>query len=157
MASASTVSPELTKALEAAAATLRASGHFERVDVHPAAIEATPTSNEEAAFRVQAEGDGLVVAWLSANRYLSQSIEADLMWTGDDLNDLIDEEVAEAGYTGPELGRVEHFRDEQKRFTFRSKLALLPSKATAQQIASLVLGYHAAFAELGDMKPGEDE
>lgn len=51
------------------------------------------------------------------------------------------------------LGRIEHFRDPQKRFTFRSRL---PNAADADAITKALLAYAAAFANLGDMKPDDE-
>jgi len=102
------------------------------------------------------EGSGVYASWVSPDRYMSQSIEADLMWTGDDLGELIAEELADLGWTGPALGRIEHFRSEDKLFTFRS---LIPDSQamSAEALLQVLLAFEAAFGQLGDMKPEEDE
>ena len=121
---------------------------------------------EPAWYRVFLDKDektgtpGVYVALQTAFRWLSQSIEADLMHTGDKLEELLFEELQEIDYAGPAL-RVEHFRDEAKLYTFRSrvpveveKLSLPESRAITRQV---LLAYEACFRVLGDMAAGEGE
>jgi len=116
---------------------------------------------DDAAYRLAIEDGRLYVSWLSADRYLSQSIEADLMWTGDDLDEMFAEELADLGWTGGPLGGVEHFRNSEKLFTFRSAVPLdidrLDSGRDAQALVNCLLAYEAVFGQLGDMKGDDDE
>jgi hypothetical protein len=91
----------------------------------------------------------------TADRWLSQSIEQDLVHTGDKMDELVEEEMVDLGYSGPRL-RVEHFRSEDKLFTFRSPLPAELS-ASADAAALALLGYEACFRRLGDMEGGDDE
>lgn len=121
---------------------------------------AAPASAEPAFFRVGFEDGRLWVSLVTDNRWLSQSIEADLVHTGDKLEDLIDEELVDAGFEGGPLA-CEHFRSEDKLFTFRSPLPIDPARADAPEsirIAEQCLtAYEAAFRDLGDMTAGDDE
>ena len=114
-------------------------------------------SSEPAFYSLFAESSRVWVALQTPARYLSQSIEADLMFTGDKLPDL---GYADAVPGAPELV-VEHFRSEPpaKLYTFRSPLPL-PEKewgsaGAAHVCAIVLLGYEAAFRELGGMKGGD--
>lgn len=116
---------------------------------------------EDAAYRLGIENGRLYVSWLSADRYLSQSIEADLMWTGDDLDEMFAEELADLGWTGGPLGGVEHFRNDEKLFTFRSAVPLDPERLDPERdapvLVNCLLAYEAVFGQLGDMKGDDDE
>lgn len=108
-------------------------------------------------------GACLWVSLQTGARYLSQSIEADLMFTGDKIDDLVHEEMTDLGYDGPALP-FQHFRSEDKLYTFRSPLAVSPADVTSDAglIAAsklcehALLGYEAAFRGLGDMEDAED-
>ncbi len=88
----------------------------------------------------------------SSDRWLSESIEADLMHSGDKLEELIAEELLEFDHEFPI--RFEHFRDEHKRYVFRTPTPLDPN---ADQLVALLLAYEAAFRQLGDMGGEADD
>lgn len=143
----------LMQLLEKVGALARASGVFGPVEVKGGRLVcAAKASAEPAAYRVEAEGGKLWVSLVMADRWLSESIESDLMHTGDKLEELLEEELVDQGYTGPALG-FEHFRSEDKLFTFRSAL---PAEAERdpEVTARCLLGYEACFRNLGDMNAG---
>lgn len=151
----------ITKTLEAAADLARSHEAFSSAEVEDGALVCKPAACEaEAEYRVEVVDGALFVLWASPDRYLSQSIEADLMWTGDDLDDCIDEELVDAGWKGESLGKLDHFRDERMLYVFRSRIPLDPGglegSGGAAAILQCLLAYEAAFRELGDMA-GEDE
>lgn len=151
------VSAETMRLLGEAARLAEQSGAFAEVRAEGALVTCRDPIQPDASFRIEAEGSRVYVTWTSPNRYLSQSIEAELMWTGDDLDDLIDEEVADQGRAGSPLGRVEHFRNEEKLFTFRSVVPLEGNVARdAAALCKCLLAYQAAFRDLGDMKAGDE-
>jgi len=118
-------------------------------------------SASPAFFRVEREGDRVWVSLVTADRWLSQSIEADLVHTGDKVEELLEEELADLGYTGPKVV-FEHFRSEDKLFTFRTSLTVphgnFSDPAFIHNAGSLLLAYEACFRELGDMNAsGDDE
>lgn len=123
----------------------------------------TPADCEhECSYRVEVDSGDVFVSWVTPDRYLSQSIEADLVYTGDDLDDIIDEELADQdGWSLPaRLEPMEHFRDEAKLFTFRSKLPLVAAEVKPEHAPALVaalLAYDAAIRQLGDMKEDEED
>lgn len=122
---------------------------------------AAANSTEPSFYRVEAHGENLYVALVMADRWQSHSIEADLLNTGDHLEDLVAEELVELNYREQVRGEskvpCEHFRSEDKLFTFRSKLPAKVSDPRSQQVASVwFLAYEAAFRPLGDMDAGEE-
>ncbi|MCX5691163.1 MAG: hypothetical protein NTV94_15485 [Planctomycetota bacterium] len=115
---------------------------------------AAANSAQPATYRLEFDGPALYVVLVMADRWQSHSIEADLLNTGDKAEELISEELGEVGYSectkGDSLVPCEHFRSEDKLFTFRSKV---PAEATVIAFQWL-LAYEAAFRRLGDMDAG---
>jgi len=115
---------------------------------------------EEAIYFVWVDDDHTKV-WVglqTRDRWLSESIEAELMHLGDKIEDLLEEELVDQGYdtTLP----VEHFRDEDKWYTFRSPVPIAEGEksdgpVTMDRCYQALLAYEACFRELGDMKPAE--
>ncbi len=114
-----------------------------------------------ASYRLGAEGgaegaaDGrLYVSLVMADRWLSESIESQLVDHGDHLEDLIAEELAELDYHGPQP-TFEHFRSDDMLFTFRSPIpGPTGGRENVENILKLLLGYEACFRNLGDMDAG---
>ncbi|MBL0928461.1 MAG: hypothetical protein IBJ11_12555, partial [Phycisphaerales bacterium] len=157
------LSPNLQATFAALRNAADAQGRFAPARALPRGIELPyKLKPDEAAFRIVADGPALYIEWVSPDRYFSQSIEADLMWSGDDLAEIIDEELADSGWlaagAGP-MGTLEHFRSPppDKLFTFRQKLPIDPARLDpardAQRLLAALHAYEAAFRELGDMKP----
>jgi hypothetical protein len=146
--------------LEHAAAKARASDVFGEVTLRPGMLEAAAKeSAEPAAYRLSVEGGKLWVSLVTDNRWLSQSIEQDLVHTGDRLDDLLHEELVDLGYAGL-APKFEHFRSEDKLFTFRSVVPvniLSPSAADRETAVQFLLGYEACFRNLGDMEADDEE
>lgn len=114
---------------------------------------AAANSAEPADYRVSPDGAAVWVELVTADRWLSESIETDLVHTGDKLNELLDEELAELGWEG-QPSTFEHFRSDDMLFTFRSKVP----DPTPERVATWLLAYEACFRQLGDMDDsGEDD
>lgn len=106
-----------------------------------------------ASYRLFLENGVPWVSLVMADRWLSESIETDLLHTGDKVEDLVEEEALELGLAKPRL-KVEHFRSDDLLFTFRSPL---PSEALSAEIAvKYLLAYEACFRNLGDMNAGHE-
>ncbi len=118
-------------------------------------------SAEDAWYRVRWDGGKVWVSLEMADRWQSESIEADLVHSGDKLDELIEEEMVDLGYEGPRP-TFEHFRSDDMLFTFRSPTNIpveaLDSTNSSDAVALLLLGYEACFRQLGDMdaENGED-
>lgn len=114
---------------------------------------------EPASYRLVWEAGRLWVSLVTADRWLSESIEADLMHTGDKIEELIEEELVDLGLH-PAPFAVEHFRSDDLLFTFRTPVPLPPggvdSADCARAAVTWLLGYEAAFRRLGDMAAGEE-
>ncbi len=96
----------------------------------------------------------------TADRWLSESIEADLLHSGDKMEELLEEELVELDYEGGPVA-IEHFRDDAKVYVFRSLLEIpgADSPTTPSVIdraVKVLLAYEACFRQLGDMSPSDE-
>lgn len=107
-----------------------------------------------AEYRVDVASDGVLwVSLVTPDRWLSESIETELLHTGDKIEELIEDELVDLGYDGGPL-KVEHFRSEDLLFTFRSPT---PAGGDAALTMTCLLAYEACFRQLGDMAGEDDE
>jgi hypothetical protein len=112
---------------------------------------------EECYYAAHVDSDGTVWAgWYSPDRWVSGSIEGDLVHTGDKIDELLEEELVDLGLS-IKLP-LEHYRNDDKIFVFHGKLDL-PSDTTeaADTLVKVLLSFQACFVELGDMAPGEED
>lgn len=148
-------------ALEQIAAAAREAGVFGQVTVSTGMLScAAASSADPAEYRITIEGDRVWVSLVTANRYLSQSIEQTLVHSGDKAGDLLRDELIDFGlltsHTDP-MPLVEHFRSPppEKLYTFRTPVTLTSGDLATSlgQSAALktLLAYRATFDELGGM------
>ena len=154
--------------LDQAAALLRDTGRFAEVAVidethvnPPAkALRCDAADCESEAYYLALLADtGVDVGFYTPDRWLSGSIEGDLVHTGDKIEDLLEEELVEQGLDADPAGlKMLHYRDDAKRFVFRSVFST-PGDAVeaADRLSRIMLAYDACFRELGDMVPEEDD
>lgn len=159
MTAPSALPSDLPALLADVGAKARASGLFAAVEELPGRLECTAlASAEPASFRLDMDKSRLWVSLVTANRWLSESIESDLMHTGDKLDDLIEEELEELDFKGGTVS-FEHFRSEDKLFTFRTPVTAPgePLAGAAARALTYLLAYEACFRNLGDMNVTESE
>ncbi|MEM9914790.1 MAG: hypothetical protein AAF911_07510 [Planctomycetota bacterium] len=99
------------------------------------------------------------VGMYTPDRWLSGSIEADVLHLGDKYEDLLEEELIDQGYNA--RFDMQHFRDDDKIFVFRSAVPMateqsLDDPELLERVFQTLLAYEACFRELGDMIPEED-
>ncbi len=107
---------------------------------------------EPAWYELAAVGDGLLVRFATPDRWLSESIESDLMHFGDPIEELVEEELAELGWRG-KVPPIKHFRDDDKLYTFENSVP----EVGATTAAKFLLAYEAAFRALGDVGGGDED
>ncbi|MBU6412289.1 MAG: hypothetical protein KGS45_02345 [Planctomycetes bacterium] len=106
---------------------------------------------------------GVFVSLVMADRWLSESIESHLVEHGDKMEELLDDELVEVGYFdlgGAAIEHIEHFRSDDRLFTFRALVPLGEQMDNAEAVdltTRLMLGFEACFRQLGDMEGGEGE
>jgi hypothetical protein len=158
-ASSKSLSHRWSALLEGVSRRAAAAGVFGPVEIEGARLSAAAKAPAAPAwYRLCVENGELWVSLVTPDRWLSHSVEADLLNTGDHLDELIHEELVELGETGPALP-CEHFRDEDKLFTFRTRVPLPPGDAPAhadiETATRFLLAYEACFRRLGDIDAGE--
>src|SRR5262249_53692217 len=108
-----------------------------------------------ASYRLFSDSGRIYISLVMADRWLSESIETDLLHTGDKMEDLLEEEIVEQGLKSGKLP-IEHFRSDDLLFTFRSPLPIAPDSQDAPATAAkYLLAYEACFRNLGDMNAAE--
>jgi hypothetical protein len=104
-------------------------------------------SDAPATYHATLSSDGWAVSLETSDRWLSESIESDLVHLGDSIEELIEEELADLGLDAS-TPKVEHYRSEDMLYTFRTPLS---PDVGPDEAATWLLAYEAAFRELGDM------
>lgn len=111
----------------------------------------------EATYSVGHGSNGLAVSLSTPDRWLSESIESDLVHYGDPIEELVEEELVDLGWTEG-CGRIRHFRDDAMRYVFTCDLPLSgDTDADTRAGACLLLAFEAAFRQLGDMADDGEE
>ena len=105
----------------------------------------------DAWYELSPTQGGCLLALMTKDRWLSESIEGDLEHTGDELEELLEEELVELNWDGA-VPAFRHFRNDLREYVFSCEW---PSVAPAEVIVALQ-AMVAMFTELGDMG-GEDE
>lgn len=131
---------------------------FSGVELVGARIECKARdAGADASYRLEFRGGRIFVSLVTADRWLSESIESDLMHYGDPLEELVAEELAELGLDVPESEVVvKHFRSDDLLYTFETPL---PGAIASDPDKTLrfLLAYEAAFRALGDMSGSDEE
>jgi hypothetical protein len=112
----------------------------------------------EAHYEVELGGDDLIVRLLTADRWLSESIESQLVEHGDSLEELLEDELVEIGHEPARDGaipKVKHFRDTARNYTFECPIPIGPG-GPFESARRFLLGWEACFRGLGDMSGGEE-
>lgn len=110
-------------------------------------------SPEPAWYELACEDGRLVVRFATPDRWLSESIESDLMHFGDPLEELVEEELAELGWRGP-MPPVRHFRDDARLYVFENAV---PADGGAETALKFLFAYESAFRSLGDVGGDGDD
>lgn len=157
-----TMNDTLAKFLHEVGLKAGSAGVFGPVKVEGERLSArAAASAAPAAYRLELAGGRLWVSLVTADRWLSESIETDLLHTGDKLSDLIEEELAELDC--PTKVTFEHYRSDDRLFTFRTPVPVDPAElektgprqSALELCTTFLLAYEACFRNLGDMNAGE--
>ena len=115
-------------------------------------------ANEVDAHYVLAEGDrGLVVRFETPDRWLSESVEADLYNSSDSLDELLEESLDELEWPVDDVSITpfRHYRSDDLKYVFEHAI---PAHGDPEDTAGTwILGYEATFHELGDVAGEQDE
>ena len=132
-------------------------GVFGEITVSSDGVQCRAKNSAEAAtYRVFSKDGGLWVSLGMEDRWLSGSIEASLMGSGDKLNELIDDELDDLGVDDP-ASSFDHFRSPEMEFVFRSRVALSEGDEAVEIVGTWLLAYEQCFRRLGDMDQTEED
>ncbi len=88
------------------------------------------------------------MALATSDRWLSESIESQLVESRDSLEELFEEELKDLD-CATAAPTIRHFRDESKQYVFE---CTLPSaSATADDVRTHFIAFESMFRQLGDM------
>ncbi|MBM4052628.1 MAG: hypothetical protein FJ270_07825 [Planctomycetes bacterium] len=132
--------------LNAIAAKATERGVFASVTLHGQDLECAALEAAAATYSLHARGDQVTVRLRTTDRWLSESIETDLMHFGDSIEDLVADELIELGGDG-KVPKIRHFRNDAREFVFENDLPQADDRAALL----FLLAYEAAFRQLGDM------
>jgi hypothetical protein len=136
---------------------VQSSGRFSEVRLEPNALRCkAKDAAAEAWYVVDREGDGWAVSLLTPDRWLSESIEGDMLEGRDSAEELVDDELVEVGFPH-RCQKVKHYRDDAKVYVFRTPVPLDGIADHAAGLKTYLLAFEAAFAQLGDMQGSDEE
>ena len=138
---------------------LRASNAFASVDSDGTCIRCRARDVESEAYYVFApSGAGHIVRFETPDRWLSESVEADLYHSSDSLEELLEESLDELEWP---IDRVpvttfRHFRSDDLLYTFENDVPTGEGDPD-EAAATWMLAYEATFRELGDVAGETDD
>ncbi|MBO6514892.1 MAG: hypothetical protein JJ974_13100 [Phycisphaerales bacterium] len=148
-----------TQIIETIVNAAKAAGVFGAIEIQDSLITLEADGSAEPAFyRVYLDQPEPIVELATKDRWLSESIEAELVESGDKLDELIEDELVDLGY--PEDSGVikfEHYRSDDMEFVFRSKVIPSEGQDLADACKVWLLGYEQCFRQLGDMDESEED
>lgn len=127
-------------------------------------VAAAKASAAPAEYRLEWDGakKAVYVSLVMADRWLSESIESHLVEHGDKMEELLEDELVEVGYFDrgeAPIEHIEHFRSDDKLFTFRAAVPLgehVDDAEATDLTVRLMLAFEACFRQLGDMEAGPE-
>jgi hypothetical protein len=163
--STSPLQPALRTLFVRVAEFMKASGEFSDVRCSESIEAAAPQAAAPATYSVRFDPHSarIWVALEMADRWLSESIESQLVEFGDSMEELLEDELIECGYPeagGTPITKVEHFRSEDRLFTFRACVGTLDEPLDSPRnvliVSRAIAAFEACFRQLGDMCGNED-
>ena len=131
---------------------MTASGKFASVDSQDDGIRCQARDVEGDAFYILTRSDaGLTVRFETPDRWLSESVEADLYHSSDSLEELLEESLDELEWPIDEIPvtTFRHFRSDDLLYTFENDV---PTGGDPTEVGGTwLLAYEATFRELGDV------
>ena len=145
---------------EEVAERLRHSDAFKKVRRTDDALKCTAKEVQTEPLYTAEVPEPHDMVWVSLatpDRWLNESIEAALVYGNESIEDMLEEELLDQGFES--RLPVEHFRDEQKLYLFRSPVFMpkgekLDEEPMINRVTQVMLAYEACFHQLGDMGPG---
>ena len=135
---------------------LRQSGRFASVETIDDEIRCR-AHEVDAHYVLAQDGQRLVVRFETPDRWLSESVEAELYNSSDSLDELLEESLDELEWPIDEAAvtSFRHYRNDDLKYVFEH---VIPEHGEPEDTAATwILGYEATFHELGDVAGEQDE
>lgn len=114
-------------------------------------------SAAKAEYRFEVSADGWRLSLGTADRWLSESIESQLVESRDSMEDLLREELVDLDCLEAPP-KIRHFRDESKRYVFECTVPFGADLVDDLRRAKCFLfAFESMFRQLGDMSGAEGE
>jgi len=131
----------------------RSRGDFGAIETKGNRLQCAAKDAAADAWYCVEQRDG---AWhlvlMTPDRWLSESIESDLMHTGDSLEELLEEELVELGVEASPPP-IKHYRSDDRLYTFDLRL---PDGHNPELVSKYLFAFEAAFRNLGDMSSPDE-
>ena len=112
-------------------------------------------SSAPAEYRVWRVGEEWRVALFTPDRWLSESIESELVESRETFEDLLGEELRDLDWAEP-VTAIRHFRDDNRQYVFETSLPSRNEQGEVARVATFLAGFERTFSQLGDMSAGQD-
>lgn len=110
-----------------------------------------------AQYRVEITPDGWAISLGTVDRWLSESIESQLVESRDSMEDLLREELVDLEWTDAPP-KIRHFRDDARRYVFECTVAFgCDATDDLRRTSCFLLAFQSMFRQLGDMSGAQSE
>ena len=137
------IQADTTRILESLRADRQCTGAFASLRVDGARL-VCQAKGAEAEYALEALETGWRISLSTADRWLSESIESQLVESRESLEELLEEELKDLDCNDP-APKMRHFRNEAKRFVFECTFA------DSARARTYFLAFESMFRQLGDM------
>ncbi len=161
------ITPSITRLLDEVRRQAEEAGVFGEVALVAGVLRCRARdAAADAWYELAPASGGVTVRMATPDRWLSESIEADLMHNGDPIEELVEDELVELGHDPRRDGAmptIRHFRSDDRLYTFENVVPCAEALASgdleraAAMASRYLLAYEAAFRELGDMSGADPE
>ena len=128
------------------------SGRFKDANINGDTVRCRAKDASAEAWYVIDKADGhWSIALETADRWLSESIEGDMLEGRDTAEELVDDELVNLDFPN-RCPQVKHYRNDDKVYVFRSRVPLEGIADETTGVATYLLAFEAAFSQLGDMQ-----
>lgn len=114
-------------------------------------------ASAKAEYRVEASADGWSISLGTTDRWLSESIESQLVESRDSMEDLLREELVDLDCTETPP-KIRHFRDDSRRYVFECTIPFGADPADdLRRTRCFLFAFESMFRQLGDMSDDGSE
>lgn len=114
-------------------------------------------ASAKAEYRVEASAEGWRISLGTADRWLSESIESQLVESRESMEDLLREELIDLEWMD-HPPKIRHFRDDSRRYVFECTIPFGDDPADdLRRTTCFLFAFESMFRQLGDMSGAESE